>query len=533
MDTISPLSVPPNLARVSTAILPPSENIPSFVLGLDHKSYKTQYSNIYFTRLHELRGNVEERANKRWKNLEGKPILIPRVLEVTKSQLCYVVGTIYMDMPLKPNVMEDIARDHSIPPPPPPNKFHSSDDSVMLEDESGRIRLVGDRVDKARLITGVIIGALGMETTNGDFEVVDICFPEMAPQPLSEGEAAEEDRMDVDVSSDEWIAVISGLDIGALSPSDGQMQMLVEYLTGELGSIDEQISSSQISRLVIAGNSMASLSITGRSEPVPNVEDRKSRRYGQDTSTFSSHPMRALAAHVLDIARAIPIHILPGETDPSGTLMPQQPFPRAIFGQAAKLPTLFCETNPTYLRLGALSESDGYSSIQRTRTLLIHSGQPLNDAFKYLPSRRNTRLSILESTLYWRHMAPTAPDTLWCHPYLDADPFIIRETPDVYIVGGQKHFATKIVEGKNEDDVENMRLKSRCRIVMVPSFARSGTLVLINLRTLDVKCINFGAEGMASGGKELEKLGTSRPPSPIPAEPISSVAQSQGSTGGM
>jgi DNA polymerase delta subunit 2 len=69
----------------------------------------------------------------------------------------------------------------------------------MLEDESGRIRLVGDHVRQARLVTGVIIGALGAETANGDFEVVDICYPGMAPQPLSEPEVTEqEDKMVVD-----------------------------------------------------------------------------------------------------------------------------------------------------------------------------------------------------------------------------------------------------------------------------------------------------------------------------------------------
>jgi DNA polymerase delta subunit 2 len=59
----------------------------------------------------------------------------------------------------------------------------------MLEDESGRIRLVGERVRKARLVTGVIIGALGAETASGDFEVVDICYPGMAPQLVSDHEA--------------------------------------------------------------------------------------------------------------------------------------------------------------------------------------------------------------------------------------------------------------------------------------------------------------------------------------------------------
>ncbi len=30
-----------------------------------------------------------------------------------KGQLCLVIGTVYMDMPLKPNVLEDIGRDVS------------------------------------------------------------------------------------------------------------------------------------------------------------------------------------------------------------------------------------------------------------------------------------------------------------------------------------------------------------------------------------------------------------------------------------
>lgn len=69
----------------------------------------------------------------------------------------------------------------------------------MLEDESGRIRLVGDRLKDARLVTGVIIGALGMETPNGDFEVVDICCAEMAPRPsASEKTNSAGDEMDVD-----------------------------------------------------------------------------------------------------------------------------------------------------------------------------------------------------------------------------------------------------------------------------------------------------------------------------------------------
>lgn len=68
----------------------------------------------------------------------------------------------------------------------------------MLEDESGRIKLVGERVKNARLVTGVILGALGIETPNGEFEVVDLCYAGMAPQVPSSLEEDPESRMDVD-----------------------------------------------------------------------------------------------------------------------------------------------------------------------------------------------------------------------------------------------------------------------------------------------------------------------------------------------
>lgn len=162
--------------------------------------------------------------------------------------------------------------------------------------------LVGDRVKDAKLVTGVIVGALGMETPTGEFEVIDLCYPEMAPQPMET--EPEEDKMDVDGrnhpemsprlrfypnffplsrssvqedSSDEWIAVVSGLDIGSLSPSDAQIQLLTEYLTGEGGTVNDQVSAANISRLIIAGDSLAAIDpiIT---EGISTIDDKKAVR---------------------------------------------------------------------------------------------------------------------------------------------------------------------------------------------------------------------------------------------------------------
>jgi DNA polymerase delta subunit 2 len=68
----------------------------------------------------------------------------------------------------------------------------------MLEDESGRIKLTGPKIKEAQLVTGVIVGALGLETPDGDFEVVDICYPGMPPMMEPIESQVSDDAMDVD-----------------------------------------------------------------------------------------------------------------------------------------------------------------------------------------------------------------------------------------------------------------------------------------------------------------------------------------------
>lgn len=36
---------------------------------------------------------------------------VDRVLDVRQGDLCWVTGTVYMEMPLKPNILDDISKD--------------------------------------------------------------------------------------------------------------------------------------------------------------------------------------------------------------------------------------------------------------------------------------------------------------------------------------------------------------------------------------------------------------------------------------
>lgn len=72
---------------------------------------------MYFLRLAKLKPAVERIASEAWAGFQIAGELVEkvdRVLDVRQGKLCWVAGTIYMEMPLKPNILEDISKDVSV-----------------------------------------------------------------------------------------------------------------------------------------------------------------------------------------------------------------------------------------------------------------------------------------------------------------------------------------------------------------------------------------------------------------------------------
>lgn len=94
-------------------------------------------------------------------------------------------------------------------------------------------------------LAGVIAAVLGAENASGDFEVVDICFAGMPPQPSSSsseainGKAKETEhrtKEDVEREDDSFVAFASGLELGTNEQaSDYRVGLLAEWLLGEVG----------------------------------------------------------------------------------------------------------------------------------------------------------------------------------------------------------------------------------------------------------------------------------------------------------
>lgn len=465
------------------------------------KHYLQQYGDMYFLRLAKLKPVIEEIAAEDWEDFEiagERAQRVERVLDVRQGQLCWVVGTIYMDMPLKPNILEDISKEHWIAGPPARQSYFSADGDtqVMLEDESGRLRLTGAMLKNNLLVTGVIVAVLGTENANGDFEILDLHIPDLPRQPRRWERDEEDEKMDVDQPKKK-IALISGLDISGTDADTLSLSLLSEFLLGEALDEDDRTEASTISRLIIAGNSIASDLIPNYQTSIEDGKKPGNRKYGYDASSYNPVPTAHLDQFLAELLPSIPITILAGENDPANATLPQQPIHPAMFPYTRVYASANIsdpqEEEPGWFD-SVTNPWDGDVDGWR---FMGNSGQPVDDILKYIdmdgPDGKGVdgRLEVMASMLRWRCGAPTAPDTLWCYPFQDRDQFVIEECPHLFFVGNQPRFDTTIIDGPGDQQV---------RLVTIPCFHKTGELVLVDADSLDVEVVKFDIHDSSQNG---------------------------------
>ncbi|KAK9452407.1 DNA polymerase alpha/epsilon subunit B-domain-containing protein [Limtongia smithiae] len=444
-----------------------------FVVNKTAQSYELQYANVYFLRLAILKPRVEKIAAEAWNGMKisnHTVIHVPRVLDVQQGHLCWITGTIYMDMPLKPNILDEVTSEFWSTKPVSDDKFADpARDTVMLEDESGRVQLVfsggvssGAGVQQyMSLVTGCVVAVLGSETPDGEFEVVDIRVADLAPQtslqrPLLTGQQRESN------SKKRYIALVSGVSVSGDEHERYETDMLVEYLTGELTGSSDTGHAKDIVHVIFAGNSFAS---TSTSAGTPDLVTKRSGK--QHTQTYTPAPGETLDSILAEIAFSVPVDLMPGAHDPTNATVPQQPLHPLLLPRARGVSTFRATTNPCWWKFGDVK-------------ILGTGGQMIDDIFKYVED--TDRLKMMENTLRWQHCAPTAPDTLWTYPFADRDPFLLEETPHVYFAGSQPSFQTMLIHGSENQVV---------RLIALPKFAETAEIVLLDVDTLTCELVKF------------------------------------------
>lgn len=412
---------------------------------IEKETYRgQQYSQIYFARLHMMRTLIYSLIPN-W-----KPHLpVCTVLGLEEGKECIIVGTLYKHMKLKPCILDEYSKERSVAPLVKPHNFMHSDDSLVLEDESGRVKLGGTMLLPSVYVTGTVVGLHGKETSAGEFLVQDILDADLPPQvelPLKSRE-------------DKYVVFVSGLSVGSSTSNPLQFQLLVDHITGHLGDEKEQGIAAQIVHVVIAGNSVA----------VPRGLLNGQNLASRDQSRLSE-PIKELDILLTQIAAGLPLDIMPGPDDPANFSLPQQPLHRCLFPGSSAYNSFRSCTNPHSFELENIR-------------FLGTSGQNVDDLEKY--SEAKDKLEFMERTLRWRHLAPTAPNTLGCYPFTDRDPFLIESCPHVYFVGNQDKYETRLIKGSEGQVV---------RLICIPKFCETGVAVVLNMRNLECHALSFGTE---------------------------------------
>ncbi|XP_026461933.1 DNA polymerase delta small subunit-like [Ctenocephalides felis] len=411
------------------------------------KDYSRQFCHLYTARLKLMQENVLKEVYKRF----GNKYPVKKLSEIhdVGENKCILVGTLFKHQELKPSILKEVSEENKLIPLPTRFNFVDDDDILILEDELNRIRLIGD-IDIHQIATGVVCAVLGCECADGKFLIDTIIFSH-----------CESIRSMIlpKKSTNPQILLLSGLSLSSLTDNTLSLHIFNDWLSGLIGNGE----GTPLVRIIIAGNS-----IKGQNDVKQKNAEYKQKNIeniGNDIKIIQN-----LDDFLMGICSTVSVDIMPGEFDPSNHMLPQQPLHHCLFPKAHVTGSLSAVTNPYHCNI------DGCN-------ILGSSGQPIQSLLAY--TKIESAIEALKNTVKWRHMAPTAPDTLPCYPFIEKDPFIIEELPSIYFAGNCSEFATDLYEDVSGENV---------RLVCVPEFYKTQTAALIDLVSLDCYPISFAVD---------------------------------------
>lgn len=464
---------------------------------------------------------------------------------------CIVIGTIFKRMKLQPDVVNELCKgDFNVKVEQYLGHYTSREDRLVLEDADESISLTGN-INPHRFVTGVVVALLGHAIDEGStFLVKDICYAEPNRLLLYDYDHEENDNdvgtpspvtsmaglgNDLALTNKQpiYLMVVSGLgfhqDMKKRSLLTRALQDMIDFIWGG-SKFEEDDRSSRVARILIAGDSLLeSRLIPDKEYSSQTVEDiavklKQSRQIKPYTGSIQA--VKHMDDFFAQLSKTINVDVMPGPSDPSSHLMPQQPFHPCMFPKSCMFSTFNCITNPHHATYNDSVE------------IFATSGQNIDIVSKF--SGIADPIEVMKCHLLWGSCAPNAPDNLYSCPYEDEDPYVIDFIPELYIAGCQEHYRTdyytynssdkhdltnlsmefddsdeliegefitetKPIETKETDDKEKTPALPQNRyrnplknprkgctlIVTVPKFCETLSCVLINLLNLESHLLSF------------------------------------------
>lgn len=285
-------------------------------------------------------------------------------------------------------------------------------------------------------------------------------------------------------SQGEIIILVSGLNFG-LEENDGKLllarKFFLNFIQGNLSNMETELLDSKSKKLFILGN------LIYPPEDTELVEKGSYLKQNINNRVYKKILQNYDEADIFlnNLSHAIPTYLMPGESDISSSYFPQPKICEFLFIHSKKTieRTLHLKTNPFNFELDELS-------------FLFTSGQNIDNIrkFSFINQNENadkkSSIKLMEKTLDWGHLCPSAPDTLRTWPVQIEDPLILNSIPNVYVIGNQKYFEESFYKYKND---ENKYVK----LIAVPRFSETFSFILLDSKNLNTFEFNFNFTNFA------------------------------------
>ncbi len=345
---------------------------------------------------------------------------------------------------------------------------------ITVEDPTGAIKVFFSRTkldltNKAKdVVHDEVIGITGVTGKNIVF-ANDLFFPDI---PITK-----EMKRSLE---DEYVVFISDVHVGSTLFLEDEFLRFIKWISGEVGNDAQRAIASKVKYLFVTGDCVDGISVYPTQKSELNLFTYKDQ-------------YKKFAEYMKLIPQDIQIIICPGNHDMVPLAEPQTILPKEYCEDLYSLPNVTMVSNPAIVNIGSRTGFPGFD-------VLMYHGYSYNYYADVVENIRTQKPNISERAdlvmkflLQKRHLAPTYHGNP--HLMTDVDYLMIEKIPDIIVSGdvhrsavfSYKHVITGII-----GSCFQARTAFQDKVGHVPD---PGRVPIMNLKTREVKVLNFSQEG--------------------------------------
>ncbi|KAK1351167.1 regulatory subunit B of DNA polymerase delta [Hamiltosporidium tvaerminnensis] len=427
--------------------------------------FENQYNTTYISRIEKLRPYLHNKVQQKW-NIE--PLISISEIEKSTNNKVAIIGIIFISSNLKNSIFKELSNYNVMKSKNiketdilESNTYISENIKYFIEDITGRMELEFENIEKIYedcfvITTGMCVALFGNKNNQGKFLVSDISFAGYQNNKLDivgivenkisvpEMHLSEANKNKNEIQSHN-VLFISGINMSSKNTNKNKILLIFDYLNGKHGNIF-----SNIDTVIILGNFYDS-------------EEKEALEWLIHINILIKKAK---------LTSKIRIIVVPNLNDPSSKAYPIECLNKKLFSEDFES----CE-NPCCTKIDQ-------------KTLLITSGENIFDVLRYLPHgnissdwdksniyKKENVTKTMDVLLQSMYLCPTAPDTLLSNPLESQESFYLEKTPDFFICGNTNGFS--------------FTEKNGCVLVTLPSFSKSGEIVVFDINSFKYEIIQF------------------------------------------